>query len=122
MMHNTTVCLISDILLYVLHILQLKLMATVHQTQATIQFLLSTSDFVGALDLITTSRDVLCQELAGIQSLRHLSSQLIEIERVIDKVMKTDFLKYVTADLNRPLGTDETKVMQEVRHNSAFPN
>ncbi|KAG1681997.1 Vacuolar protein sorting-associated protein 54 [Nymphon striatum] len=94
---------------------KLKLMATVHQTQATIQFLLSTSDFVGALDLITTSRDVLSQELAGIQSLRHLSSQLTEIERVIDKVMNTDFLKYITADLNRPPSPNETKVMQEER-------
>lgn len=49
---------------------QLKLMATVHQTQPTIQLLLSTSDFVGALDLITTTQEVLEQELAGIQSFR----------------------------------------------------
>ncbi|XP_031550116.1 vacuolar protein sorting-associated protein 54-like [Actinia tenebrosa] len=47
---------------------KLKLMSTVHQTQPTIQLLLATSDFVGALDLISTTQEVLQQELAGIQS------------------------------------------------------
>ena len=45
-------------------------MATVHQTQPTIQVLLSTADFVAALDLIATTQEVLQQELAGIQSFR----------------------------------------------------
>jgi len=45
-------------------------MATVHQTQPTIQTLLSTSEFVGALDLISTTQEVLAQELAGVHSLR----------------------------------------------------
>jgi len=49
---------------------QLKLMATVAQTQSTIQLLLNTSDFVGALDLINTTRDVLQLELSGIHCLR----------------------------------------------------
>ena len=49
---------------------QLKLMATVAQTQPTIQLLLNTSDFVGALDLINTTRDVLQLELSGIHCLR----------------------------------------------------
>lgn len=48
------------------------MMATVHQTQPTIQLLLSTSDFVGALDLISTTQEVLQQELAGIQSFRYI--------------------------------------------------
>lgn len=37
-------------------------MATVHQTQPTVQVLLSTSEFVGALDLIATTQEVLQQE------------------------------------------------------------
>uniref|UniRef100_A0A8C9F097 Vacuolar protein sorting-associated protein 54 n=1 Tax=Pavo cristatus TaxID=9049 RepID=A0A8C9F097_PAVCR len=41
-------------------------MATVHQTQPTVQLLLSTSEFVGALDLIATTQEVLQQELQGI--------------------------------------------------------
>ena len=49
---------------------KLRLVATVQQTQPTIQLLLSTSDFVGALDLITTTQEVLQQELQGVHSLR----------------------------------------------------
>ena len=45
---------------------KLRLMATVHQTQPTIQLLLTTSEFVGALDLIATSQEVLAQELRGL--------------------------------------------------------
>ncbi len=45
-------------------------MSTVHQTQPTIQLLLSTNEFVGALDLIATTQEVLAQELAGIHSFR----------------------------------------------------
>lgn len=80
---------------------KLKLMATVHQTQPTIQLLLTTSDFVGALDLISTTQEVLHQELAGIQSFRHLGSQLAELERVIEKMMEADFVEFATANLNR---------------------
>uniref|UniRef100_H0VCF5 Vacuolar protein sorting-associated protein 54 n=1 Tax=Cavia porcellus TaxID=10141 RepID=H0VCF5_CAVPO len=50
---------------------KLKLMATVHQTQPTVQVLLSTSEFVGALDLIATTQEVLQQELQGIHSFRY---------------------------------------------------
>lgn len=49
---------------------KLKLMATVHQTQPTVQLLLSTSEYVGALDLIATTQEVLQQELQGIHSFR----------------------------------------------------
>ncbi|KAJ7371032.1 Vacuolar protein sorting-associated protein 54 [Desmophyllum pertusum] len=80
---------------------KLKLMATVHQTQPTIQLLLSTSDFVGALDLISTTQEVLQQELAGIQSFRHLGSQLAELERVIERMMEADFVEFATANLGR---------------------
>ena len=50
---------------------KIKLMATVHQTQPTIQMLLSTLDFVGALDLISTSQEVVAQELSGVRSFRY---------------------------------------------------
>lgn len=43
-----------------------------HQTQPTIQKLLNTSDFVGALDMIYTTQDVLAQELSGIHSFRYI--------------------------------------------------
>ena len=49
---------------------KLKLMAAVHQTQPTVQLLLATSEFVGALELIATTKEVLQQELQGIHSFR----------------------------------------------------
>ncbi|XP_046388598.1 vacuolar protein sorting-associated protein 54 isoform X3 [Ischnura elegans] len=85
---------------------KLKLMATVHQTQPMIQLLLSTPDYVAALDLIAFTQEVLVQELAGIHSFRHLGSQLSEMERLIDKMLSTEFERYATADLNRPLSKD----------------
>lgn len=49
---------------------KLKLISAVQQTQPTIQLLLRKSDFVGALDLITTTQEVLQQELHGVHALR----------------------------------------------------
>ncbi|XP_054714166.1 vacuolar protein sorting-associated protein 54-like [Uloborus diversus] len=92
---------------------KLNLISTVHQTQPTIQKLLSTSDFAGALEMIYTTQDVLAQELSGVHSFRHLGSQLAEMEKVIGKMMQTDFIRYVTADLNRP--HTECLIMEEER-------
>ena len=83
-------------------------MATVHQTQPMIQSLLSAPDYVAALDLISTTQEILVQELAGIYSFRHLGSQLQEMENLIDKMLSTEFERYATSDLNRPLNGDQT--------------
>uniref|UniRef100_A0A673STN9 Vacuolar protein sorting-associated protein 54 n=1 Tax=Suricata suricatta TaxID=37032 RepID=A0A673STN9_SURSU len=91
---------------------KLKLMATVHQTQPTVQVLLSTSEFVGALDLIATTQEVLQQELQGIHSFRHLGSQLCELEKLIDKMMIAEFSTYSHSDLNRPLD-DDCQILEE---------
>ncbi|XP_052766804.1 vacuolar protein sorting-associated protein 54-like [Mya arenaria] len=91
---------------------KLKLMATVHQTQPTIQTLLSTNEFVGALDLISTTQEVLSQELAGVHSLRHLGSQLAELQKLIDIMIQEDFHKHVTNELNRPV-SDTSPIMDE---------
>uniref|UniRef100_A0ABM5GQJ0 Vacuolar protein sorting-associated protein 54 n=1 Tax=Pogona vitticeps TaxID=103695 RepID=A0ABM5GQJ0_9SAUR len=93
---------------------KLKLMATVHQTQPTVQLLLSTSEFVGALDLIATTQEVLQQELQGIHSFRHLGSQLCELEKLIDKMMIAEFSTYARSDLNRPL-EEESQILEEER-------
>lgn len=92
---------------------KIKLMATVHQTQPTIQLLLSTSEFVGALDLIYTTQEVLSQELAGIHSFRHLGSQLAEIEKVIDKMLQNDFIRYISSELNRPLIDSSAELVEK---------
>ncbi|CAI5681468.1 vacuolar protein sorting-associated protein 54 isoform X5 [Oreochromis niloticus] len=93
---------------------KLKLMAAVHQTQPTVQLLLSTSEFVGALELIATTKEVLQQELQGIHSFRHLGSQLCELEKLIDKMMVEDFSMYAHSDLNCSL-RDEPQVLEKER-------
>ncbi|KAL4639934.1 vacuolar protein sorting-associated protein 54 [Arapaima gigas] len=93
---------------------KLKLMAAVHQTQPTVQLLLSTSEFVGALELIATTQEVLQQELQGIHSFRHLGSQLCEMEKLIDKMMVADFTTYIRSDLSRPLEED-TQMLEKDR-------
>ncbi|XP_062866446.1 vacuolar protein sorting-associated protein 54 [Trichomycterus rosablanca] len=85
---------------------KLKLMAAVQQTQPTVQLLLSTSEFVGALELINTTKEVLQQELQGVHSFRHLGSQLCEMEKLIDKMMVADFTTYARGDLNRTFEED----------------
>lgn len=92
---------------------KLKLIATIHQTQPAIQMLLSTSDFVGALDLIATTQEVLQQELSEIHSFRHFGSQLAELGKLVDKMIHSDFLRYATSDLTRPLTDDETIIEEE---------
>ncbi|KAL0880845.1 hypothetical protein ABMA27_002028 [Loxostege sticticalis] len=79
----------------------LKLMSTVQQTQPMIQLLLSTSDYVAALDLISSTQRVLSSRLSGIQAFRHLSPQLTEMKRLIHKMLSNEFQRYIVADLNR---------------------
>ncbi|XP_060529199.1 vacuolar protein sorting-associated protein 54 [Cylas formicarius] len=92
---------------------KLKLMSTVLQTQPTLQLLLSSSDFVGALELISGTQEVLAKELAGVTSLRHLPSQLKEMLKLIDKMLSTEFERYAATDLHRPLDSNEGVLEQE---------
>ncbi|CAG7726165.1 unnamed protein product [Allacma fusca] len=82
---------------------KLQLMSTVHQAQRAIQSLLGNSDYVGALDLISTTQEVLRQELQGLVSFRHLDSQLVEIRNAIEKMLRADLERNLSADLNRPI-------------------
>ncbi|KAK7104655.1 hypothetical protein V1264_019335 [Littorina saxatilis] len=93
---------------------KLKIMSSIHETQPTIQRLLSENEFIGALDLISTSQDVLNKDLAGIHSFRHLGSQLAEMERLIDKMLQADFSKYTSLELHRPV-TDKVLLTDEER-------
>lgn len=92
---------------------KLKLMATVHQTQPMIQVLLGTQDYVAALDLISTTQEILAQELSTIHCFRHLPHELKELEKIIDKMLMTEFEKYTTSDLNRPLLETDHRVLDE---------
>lgn len=92
---------------------KLKVMAEVHQTQPMIQLLLGTADYVAAIDLIRSTQELVAKELAGIHCFKHLPSQLNEMERLIDKMLTTDFEKYATADLNRPISMDDGGLLAE---------
>ncbi|XP_072938540.1 vacuolar protein sorting-associated protein 54 [Epargyreus clarus] len=87
----------------------LKLMGTVQQTQPMIQLLLSTSDYVAALDLISSTQKVLSTRLSGVQAFRHLSPQLTEMKRLVHKMLNNEFQRFVVSDLNRPL-RDQTDI------------
>ena len=78
---------------------KLVLISTVRQAQPTIQLLLSQSDFVGALDLITTTQEILHDELNGIKSFRHLDVQLCEMERMIYNMIEDDFVRFTLSTL-----------------------
>lgn len=51
---------------------KLDLISEVHQTQLNIQGMLRRSDYVGALDLISITQEVLQQELQGVRALRYI--------------------------------------------------
>lgn len=98
---------------YVKLIDKLKLMSIVLQTQPTIQLLLSSSDYVAAFELISSTQEVLSKELAGVTSLRYLPSQLKEMTKLIDKMLSTEFARYAAADLHRPLESNGGVLEQE---------
>lgn len=68
------------------------------KVQPMIQLLLSASDFVSALDLIAKSRVMLHKDLSRVVSLRHLESQLVEIERMIGTMMQQEFLTLISSE------------------------
>lgn len=82
---------------------KLQIITTINQTQLTIQMLLANGDFVGALDLISTTRDILSSELAKLHCFRHLSHQLTEMEKFIDNMMSLEFRRALSAHLNRSI-------------------
>ena len=90
---------------------KLELMASLHKTQPSIQLFLTEKHFSGALDLITTSRDILCDDLKGILSFRHLSSQLTEIQSFIGKMLLGDFKQYITDEIQRELIQDRISII-----------
>ena len=59
--------------------------------------------FSGALDLITTSKEILSNDLRGIVSFKHLTSQLDEIQSVIGKMLLGDFKDYISSEINKDI-------------------
>ena len=86
---------------YTILVDKLRLITIVQQTQPNIQSLLAASDFVGALELISTTQEVLTQELQGVHALRHLGSQLREMEKAIGRMMEGDFVSFCLEDIRQ---------------------
>ena len=61
------------------------------------------SNNLGALDLITTSRDIVTQDLRGVFSFRYLASQLEEIQSVIGKMLLGDFKTYISSEIYKDI-------------------
>lgn len=59
---------------------KMKEMSKLCKVQSMIQLLLSTSDFGGALELVEKSRITLHRELRGVVCLKHIESQIVEIQ------------------------------------------
>jgi len=76
---------------------------TMHKTQPTIQVLLARQEFTGALDLISTSQDILANEAQNVDALKQLPSQLDELMSIIEKMLLSDFKEIVKKELDRDI-------------------
>lgn len=73
---------------------KLQMIATVRQTQPTIQVLLAKCDYGTALDLIQSTQQVLAQDLLGVHSFKHMGLQLKEMVVLIEKMMQAEFVQF----------------------------
>ncbi len=69
---------------------------------------------MGALELIGTTQEVLNQELQGVHALRHLGSQLREMEKAIGKMMEGDFVNFCLEDIGCRIGGEAAEGMDSV--------
>jgi len=76
---------------------------TLHKTQPTIQLQLTRQEFAAALELISTSKDILNNETVNIECLKHLPSQLDELVSVIEKMLLADFESIIAAEFERDM-------------------
>ncbi|KAL7054729.1 hypothetical protein AAHC03_025752 [Spirometra sp. Aus1] len=71
---------------------QLQLVASVHSAQPTIQSLLKSNDFCAALDLVSSTQELLsAPDTPNFACLRHLSAQLTEIARFVQNMVVAEF-------------------------------
>ncbi|VDL96869.1 unnamed protein product [Schistocephalus solidus] len=69
-----------------------NLVASVHSAQPTIQSLLKSNDFCAALDLVSSTQELLsAPDTPSFTCLRHLSAQLTEIARFVQNMVVAEF-------------------------------
>eukprot|EP01134_Creolimax_fragrantissima_P002294 CFRG2294T1 len=71
---------------------KLRMVSTLHRTQSTIQTILSSSDYVGALTMIDKATLTLTSELKTVHAFRHLGSQISEMKKLILKMVEAEFM------------------------------
>ena len=74
---------------------------TLYKTQPTIQLQLTRQEFASALELISTSKEILSNETANIDCLKHLPGQLDELTAVIEKMLLADFQNIISTEFDR---------------------
>mmetsp|Transcript_13000 Transcript_13000/g.33537 ORF Transcript_13000/g.33537 Transcript_13000/m.33537 type:complete len:576 (+) Transcript_13000:64-1791(+) len=80
---------------------QLLLIATIRTAQPTIQALLASEDYVGALELIGSTQAVLRGELAGVRCFTHLDEELGETAKSLTAMMVQDFMTTMSQGVAR---------------------
>ncbi|KFD53786.1 hypothetical protein M513_05292 [Trichuris suis] len=73
---------------------RLDLISTVVQIHSTVQSLLNSSDYMAALELVSTTKAVLNEDLKGIVCFRHMHAELIEMENLITHILKDALLRF----------------------------
>jgi vacuolar protein sorting-associated protein 54 len=84
---------------------KLHLIASLYQTKPTLQLMIETNEFVGALELAQTSKEILVQELQGATCFKYLFSELTEFENRAIDMMEQYFRSCIQSDLQTS-GTD----------------
>ncbi|KAL7065637.1 hypothetical protein ACR3K2_39170, partial [Cryptosporidium serpentis] len=84
---------------------KLKIMSKLRKTQNILQVLLNNKQYDKANSLIDNTLDILNKQMDGIISLNTLSSQLMEIYSVIDKISAQDFISMTLSWIEYPLNS-----------------
>ena len=85
-----------------LYLSKLLLMDSMYQSNSRINSLLKEKDYIASLQLIASSRQVMDKELAGVSCFRHLSSELSERVKLIEKFLDEDLNKLLTTEWLQP--------------------
>ncbi|UJR38543.1 hypothetical protein I4U23_031209 [Adineta vaga] len=86
---------------------RLESLSIVKQTHLQVQSLLSTSDYLSALDLIDQTREIISSQLNDLSSLRFFDAQLKELYRLNINLMRQEFGQTLNQLLQDNLSTNE---------------
>lgn len=71
---------------------KLKLMAEVQRCKDLVSSLLSSEDYMGALDVLEDARAILADSLSGVHCMRKLERQLSDYLELVTELMGTSFI------------------------------